>query len=323
MARVIAKRDRRGAGRGARSRRKPRILVWAEYAVFRVVAAAFRHASRGALERWSRRTARAAQRLLRGRTRLALRNLSRVYPEMPEEEKRALVAACWRHYAASIFEFLHTIDAPIDAIADRFEIGPEFEAIARAPKEGGAIIVTAHFGSWESAVSLVTRIDSDFSVVARRLDNPILDERINRARLRSGMRLLDRRRAARGLFQTLERSGIVAMVADQAVRPKEGVLVPFLGVPAWTTHAPARLALRFGVPIFCLFAVPVGDRFRLIIEPPIRAADLPPEQRTVEAITARINEVLSDRIRTAPELWLWMHNRWKGADAPAAETASD
>jgi lauroyl/myristoyl acyltransferase len=29
------------------------------------------------------------------------------------------------------------------------------------------------------------------------------------------------------------------------------------------------------------------------------------------ALTERINDVISRRIASRPELWLWMHDRWK------------
>ena len=31
-----------------------------------------------------------------------------------------------------------------------------------------------------------------------------------------------------------------------------------------------------------------------------------------EALTTRINDVISRQIAARPELWLWMHDRWKG-----------
>jgi lauroyl/myristoyl acyltransferase len=29
-------------------------------------------------------------------------------------------------------------------------------------------------------------------------------------------------------------------------------------------------------------------------------------------LTRRINEIISGRIDERPDLWLWMHDRWKG-----------
>jgi lauroyl/myristoyl acyltransferase len=39
---------------------------------------------------------------------------------------------------------------------------------------------------------------------------------------------------------------------------------------------------------------------------------LPDDERDPIALTTRMNEIISRRIREQPELWLWMHDRWKG-----------
>jgi KDO2-lipid IV(A) lauroyltransferase len=102
------------------------------------------------------------------------------------------------------------------------------------------------------------------------------------------------------------------MLPDQAVLPREGVLVPFLGRPAWTTPAPAKLAVRRGSTIVFVFCIPHETRHRLEFEEPIRVDRLTEEERDPVALTTRINDVISRRIATRPDLWLWMHDRWKG-----------
>jgi len=36
-------------------------------------------------------------------------------------------------------------------------------------------------------------------------------------------------------------------------------------------------------------------------------------------LTRRINDVISQRIAAHPELWLWMHDRWKGTATGESE----
>ncbi|MFN2238062.1 MAG: lysophospholipid acyltransferase family protein [Thermoanaerobaculia bacterium] len=295
--------------------KKSGLLIWSEYALFRLVAGAFRRASPESLARWGGRTGAFARRVLRGRTELARRNLELVFPGIQARERDRIVEECWRHYGRTTFEFIHSIDESIESIAGRFTLSDEIRALLREIDSTGGILVSAHFGSWEFAIAILAQFEREKAAVARPLDNPRIDEHLNRARLRAGVQILDRRNAARPLIQILGRGGIVAMVADQAVQPREGILVPFLGVPAWTTPAPARLALRFDVPIYCAFAWPEAGsgRLRLEVDSPIIPSRLPEELRTSEYITTQMNELISTRIRQNPELWLWMHDRWKGA----------
>jgi Lauroyl/myristoyl acyltransferase len=88
--------------------------------------------------------------------------------------------------------------------------------------------------------------------------------------------------------------------------------VPFLGRTAWTTDAPAKMALRHGSTIVFAFCIPDGTRHRLEFEEPILVDQLQNGERDAAALTRRINDVISRRIIGDPHLWLWMHDRWKG-----------
>jgi KDO2-lipid IV(A) lauroyltransferase len=148
--------------------------------------------------------------------------------------------------------------------------------------------------------------------VARPLDNELLERELQQIRARTGAEVVDRRRAARVLMRGLAGNAVAVLLPDQAVLPREGVLVPFLGHPAWTTPAPAKLALRSGSTIVFAFCIPDGLRHRLEFEEPIRADLLTEAERDPEELTRRINEIIGNRIHARPHLWLWMHDRWKG-----------
>src|ERR1700753_219852 len=82
-------------------RKRPRkhlLLQWAEYSVYRFVAAAVRSVSEERLQRWGTRFGGLGGRILRGRDRLALRNLRASFPEKSERECRAILDECWRHF---------------------------------------------------------------------------------------------------------------------------------------------------------------------------------------------------------------------------------
>src|SRR6185369_12961841 len=104
--------------------------------------------------------------------------------------------------------------------------------------------------------------------------------------------------------------------------------VDFFGRSAATTSALAALALRTGAPVIPVFALPLpGGRYRLVYEHPVD----PPRADTPDAnreFTQRCTDVLEMYVRRRPELWLWMHRRWRerdpgltGAAGPEADEA--
>lgn len=72
------------------------------------------------------------------------------------------------------------------------------------------------------------------------------------------------------------------------------------------------LSLLASVPI-----IPVGiyrtAPFRHIIRffPPLPVPEERDRRRKAELLTLEVNHALEEMIAPRPELWFWMHNRWK------------
>jgi lauroyl/myristoyl acyltransferase len=60
------------------------------------------------------------------------------------------------------------------------------------------------------------------------------------------------------------------------------------------------------------FCIPDGLRHRFEFQESIRTDLLTEAERDPVELTKRINEIISNRIHARPDLWLWMHDRWKG-----------
>jgi len=293
-------------------RRKNRLLQRIEYLVYRLVAWRARKASHEALWRWGARIGSLTRVFARRRTRIAEENFRASFPERAHEAKE-VIRECWRHMGREALTTIKIQELTAEQIAARCDFtGLELvrEALARGR---GLMLVTAHFGSWETAGLAATAVVGPMTTVARGLDNELLAADLARVRAGTGATIVDRRSAARALYKALSDNGVVAILPDQAVLPREGVLVPFLNRPAWTTDAPAKLAARLGSTI--VFVSCIGDatgRYRFEFEDPIRVDQLPDEEKEPVPLTTRINDVLTRRIAARPELWLWMHDRWKG-----------
>ena len=98
---------------------------------------------------------------------------------------------------------------------------------------------------------------------------------------------------------------------SQHIQSKDAIHVDFFNRPAATTPIVAALAMRTGARIVPLFALPLGGgRYRMVYEP---AIDPPPAgtEDPVHELTQRCTDVLEMYVRRHPDLWLWMHRRWR------------
>ncbi len=292
--------------------RKSDLLQRAEYLAYRAIAGAIHRMSEERVYRWGTRFGALCRLLLRKRNRLALRNLRQAFPGRKETELHAILRECWRHFGRQVLLFVRMQRMSTEEVMARVEMVHR-EVFDNAVATGrGVIVVSAHFGSWEAGGLAITSIAKRVHTVVRRLDNDFLERDLAKLRARTGVVVVDRRHAARPLLKALEEHAVIVLLPDQAVLPREGILAPFLGRDAWTTPAPARFALRNGSTIVFAFCIPHETRHRLEFEEPIRVDQLGELEKDPVALTTRINDVISRRIAARPELWLWMHDRWKG-----------
>lgn len=303
-------------------RKKSALQQRIEYAAYRFVAKRVENASDDAVLRWGARLGRFASHVLRRRDKLAMRNLRLAFPEKTDAERRAILDAAWIHFGRESLGYIRAQSRTLEEIAERCPfVNAEIldEALARGH---GAILLSGHYGGWEMAGLAIMSRFKRVTTVARRLDNEFLERDLARIRARTGAEVVDRRKAARPLMKALADNGVVVLLPDQAVLPREGILADFMGRKAWTTPAPAKMAVRSGSTIVFAFCIPDGARHRLEFEEPIRVDQLSEAERSDEALTTRMNAVISRRIVQRPELWLWMHDRWKGTAPGESERAN-
>jgi KDO2-lipid IV(A) lauroyltransferase len=300
-------------------RKKSMALQRGEYVLYRTVATAARRLSDRGVQRWGGRLGSLARGILRSRDRLAMRNLRESFPSKSEAELREILDACWRHFGRSALHSIRMQNMSLEEIAARCPLVNAHlveEAIARG---NGVVMISAHYGAWEVGGLALMSLVKNVRTVTRPLDNQFLERDLMRLRARTGAEVLDRKRAAREMMQALSDNAVVVLLPDQAVLPREGVLVPFVGRPAWTTPIPAKMALRRASEIVFAFCIPHETGHRLEFENPIRVDQLSAAESDPVMLTERINDVISRRISDHPELWLWMHDRWKGTATGESE----
>ena len=284
----------------------------AEAALFALLAGWIRALPRARAEAAGRRLGLLLRRLDRRRRELAERNLARAFPGMPLREIEQLSRGAFAHFGGLAADLVHSLDEPGESLLERIEVENAERARAAMDSGRGVLFVTSHFGNWELGAIATGARSRPLTVVVRPLDNPVLDAILTRFRQRTGNRVLSKREAAREILRVLRGGGTVGIVADQHAPLPDAVVAPFLGRPASTTNAVARLADRTEALILPGAAERTGPgRYRLDFGEPIDVRTLSRAERTTEALTARVNRLLEEPILAHPEQWLWLHDRWR------------
>ena len=253
--------------------------------------------------------------------RIALANLQVAFPKKSAGECRVIARAMFQHFGRLLVELLKFSSLPPHRQLALVDLEGE-ERVRLALAQGkGILFCTGHFGFWEQqAVAHALKFEP-MAVMARPLDNPKLHGLLEAIRTSNGNEVVYRRGAVRKALRLLAEGKGVGILIDQHMTSADAIYVDFFGRPAATTSTLAALALRTGAPVIPLFAFPAsGGRYRMIYEHPVEP---PPHdcEDPVREFTQRCTDVLEMHVRRHPELWLWMHRRWREAPGAALDAA--
>jgi len=318
---AVEARVARGAARGRRVRRaaKPvpsaRLAHWVVYALVRGVAAVIAALPLSVAFRVCEAVAWLAYRVDGRHRRIGMRNLEIAFPERSVAERRRILRESFLNMGRMAAELIHLPSIDDAALAEmvRFEDETGWETAITAPRDTGALILSGHFGNWELLVYAHGRRGHPVSMVHRTIANPLVDRWLNDIRARAGTRLLRKSHAATAVLRALRAHELLVLPFDQNSTRRQGVFVPFFGLPASTNGGMARIALRAGVPVVPVFIVRQGRAPRHVVHmlPLMYAEPTGDFERDVVATTARFSRVFEDMVRRHPEQWLWFHRRWK------------
>ena len=250
--------------------------------------------------------------------RVGLRNLDIAFPAWTPEQKSTVLRASFMQLGRHLAEFCHmTRYTPAEAASFiRYDGLERYEKAAQRGK--GVLVLTGHLGAWELSSFFHSLMGYPMGLVIRRLDNSLIDARVNEVRCQHGNRVLHKDDFARGLLTEMRAGGTVGILMDTNMTPPQGVFVPFFGKLACTASGLARVAQKTGAAVLPGFLFEeTGGRYRLHFGEEITLQTTSDVEADALANTAQFTAVLERYIRSFPEQWLWMHRRWK--TRPAAE----
>ncbi len=254
---------------------------------------------------------------LKGLRRTGLRNLEIAFPEKTVSERERILDGTLENLGRVLGELSQVKKLTREKLAEiiDFELDDESKAVyARNKVEGrGVLITTGHLGNWEMLVLGFAALYEPISYLARPLDNPKIDDMLNRLRTRFGNNPINKTNSAMLAIKILREGGILGILSDVNAHPKEGVFVPFFGVLACTTSGAAMMALRADAMIFPTFCVWDKDsqRYKFVhgaLLEPIKTGDI---KHDITATTAAYTAEIEKIIRAYPDQWMWIHKRWK------------
>ncbi len=170
------------------------------------------------------------------------------------------------------------------------------------------IVLVPHFVGLELGGAAFTALVHSGIYMYQKIRNPVVDRQIRAARQQYGSLSVERQDDLRGLIREMKKGTPFFYLPDQD-GGRQGIFVPFCGVPASTVPMLGRFASMTDAAVIPTFArfLPWGRGLELRFAPPL--ADFPSKDAVED--TVRMNAVIEDAIATMPEQYFWVHRRFK------------
>lgn len=241
--------------------------------------------------------------------RLATRNLEIAFVnEKSPRELRRLVRQHFRRLGANLLCSAKLTQMPPEKILEHVEVD-NIESMAREFRAGvPVVLILSHLGTWEVFAQLMPKFVGFVrnSSVYQGLGNRFIDQHVRRTRSQTGLELFDRHDGFEPVIELLRSGGGVGVLSDQHAGD-HGVWTPFFGRLASTSPLPALLAKRTRAALIAAGVYTTGRaRWRMVFTERFDETGA-----SVAVLTSKINQVIEQQIRRAPEDWFWVHNRWK------------
>src|SRR3990172_10830692 len=188
---------------------------------------------------------------------VAVENFMVAFPDATGGQATRTVRRCYEFFGYYLFDMLTYLQGLRADCLNDFEFeGLEYLDAAYAGQKG-VIVFTAHWGAWELMALAHGYKGYALSVIARKLDNPYLEQLLRRLRTCTGNLVIDKNEGFRPTLRALRDGKGIAILIDQNVTTEDRVFVNFFERPASTTPALALLKMKTDAVLIPAFALPL------------------------------------------------------------------
>ena len=189
------------------------------------------------------------------------------------------------------------------------------EAIARGK---GVLIMTAHMGNWElCGARMVAEGYALAPVYTPQRNVGGLDDLVSIIRASAaGMDMIPSEGwGMRAIFRAVRNGKLLVLLQDLDAR-KNGVIVPFLGLPSSTATGIVKMHRSFGAPVVPILCIRNPDGVTHSIRVHGILSDQPDEDgnpfgANMEKSLKMCNNILTSWVIAHPEQWIWLLDKWE------------
>lgn len=244
------------------------------------------------------------------RKKVVIENLRNAFPDKSEKEIDKIARSFYHHLSDFLIESVKSIHLTKKQ-ADKHMTFKNISLLDELYHQGKDIaLISGHYGNWEWANNLPTKIKHKAITIYHPLNNKISDKLINDQRSKFGMIMVPMNMVLREAVNHMQRNERIAIwyLGDQRPPKNNKFWTLFLNQDTAFYLGAEKMAVKYNQAVVFMDIQKVKRgfyemEFRLLFKDGANTCEF--------EITKTQAKVLEEIIRNKPEYWLWSHRRWK------------
>ena len=257
-------------------------------------------------------------RVLKIRHRTVMENLRTAFPESTQAWRERVECESWQHLLAMVVEIAHAPRLIHDTTwRDHVALSNREmrQTVRHLLSDRPVLIVTGHLGNFELGGVMLGMLGFPSYTIARKIDNPYLDQFVNQFRGSTGQFILAKNGEFDKIMAVMNAGGTLSFLADHHAGP-HGCKVRYFGRNASAHKVIAIFSMEHQSPVVVCGTMrqetksgrQIPMKFRMCVEA-IHEPD--PENDTVRGVTQWYTDQIEAMVRRHPTQYWWLHRRWR------------
>jgi KDO2-lipid IV(A) lauroyltransferase len=248
------------------------------------------------------------------RRQVAITNLNIVYGDTKSlQEKERIYKACLINFGRAIINYLRLPFMGESFWRNHCDWKSENRYREIMNRGKGALLIAGHIGMIDLAGGKIGLSGYPVAVVGKKIKNPVINRFVIETRNAMNLGTIGHRGSMQRILEGIKRGEAVAMALDQNMKIDRGVFIDWMGRTACSVRSAAYVVKNTGAPVVTGYMFQKSaDRFKLVITEEVNWEPYPDDPEKELVINTQKQSYAVQRIiYDHPELWFWIHRRWR------------
>lgn len=252
-------------------------------------------------------------RIIGYRKNVVYNNLTLVFPDKSEEEKKEIQKEFYKHMCDMFLETIKTLNIGEEELTRRYTL-PNIDLLLELEKKRSVLVMFPHYGNWEWGIIVNRFVKSKGFAIYQKIENAYFDQLIKRIRTIWNTTLISQKETVITMARNHQNgvTGVYGIVSDQSPEAHRAhYWTKFMNITVPVFNGPEVLARKFDhAVVFAKVSKVKRGYYRTEFIP----IALEGRQTKENEITNQFLRLTEEEIKQNPAYYLWTHRRWKHRD---------